>query len=153
MNIAIGADHGGYKLKKALVAYFLAKTKHNVFNTGTFSEQRCDYPEFAKEIAKLILTRRAKMGILICKTGLGMSMAANRQKGIRAALCNNIKMAKSSRQHNNANILVLGANYVTEDLAKRMCDVFIKTKFLGGRHARRVRKMEGHRVTFTVPKR
>jgi len=70
-------------------------------------------------------------------------MAANRQKGIRAALCNNIKMAKSSRQHNNANILVLGANYVTEDLAKGMCDVFIKTRFLGGRHARRIRKMEG----------
>ena len=145
MKIAIGADHGGYKLKKALIVY-LKKTKHNILDAGTFSEARCDYPRFAGQVAKSISTKRAKMGILICKSGLGMTMAANRIKGIRAALCHNIGMVKSSRQHNNANILVLGANYLKEDLAKRMCGTFIKTKFLGGRHTRRVRMIERQRI-------
>ncbi len=141
MEIAIGADHGGYKLKEALIVY-LRKQGHSVFDEGAFSDKSCDYPEFARRVVKLVLARKAKMGILICKTGLGMSMAANRVKGIRAALCHNARMVKSSRQHNNANILVFGANYTKKTQAKGMCDVFLKEKFLGGRHARRIRKME-----------
>lgn len=141
MNIAIGTDHGGYKLKEALIIY-LKRKRHNVFDVGTFSDKRCDYPEFSREVTKLILARKAKRGILICKSGLGMSIVANRIRGIRAALCHNIKTVKAGRQHNDANILVLGADYVKENLAKHMCDVFIKEKFLGGRHARRVKRIE-----------
>ena len=141
MNIAIGADHGGYKLKKALIVY-LRKQGHNVLDEGTFSDKSCDYPEFARRVVRLVSARKAKSGVLICKTGLGMSMAANRVKGIRAALCHDVKTVKSGRQHNDANVLVLAANYIKHTQAKRMCDVFLKEKFLGGRHARRVKKME-----------
>ena len=141
MKIAIGADHGGYKLKETLAAY-LKKKRHSVRDTGTFSEESCDYPKFAKATVKLILTKKAKSGILICKSGLGMSMAANRYKGIRAALCHGVKAAKLSRLHNDANILVLGTGFVKKDRAKHICDVFLNNKFLGGRHARRVRKIE-----------
>jgi ribose 5-phosphate isomerase B len=141
VKIAIGADHGGYKLKASLITY-LKKAKYSVFDAGAFNEESCDYPDFADKVTRLILQRKAKFGILICKSGLGMSMSANRKQGIRAALCQNIKMVKSSREHNNANILVLGATYTGADLAKRMCSAFLNTKFLGGRHARRVKKME-----------
>ena len=141
MKIAIGADHGGYKLKQLLMPY-LRRKRYSVIDLGTYSEERCDYPIFVKRATKLLLNKKVKMGILICKSGLGMSMAANRTKGIRAALCHNVKMARTSRQHNDANILVLGANYVKENLAKRMCDVFLNGKFLGGRHARRVKQID-----------
>ncbi|MBN1405293.1 MAG: ribose 5-phosphate isomerase B [Candidatus Omnitrophica bacterium] len=141
MRIAIGSDHGGYQLKEALISY-LKKNAHNAIDAGPFNDESCDYPDFAGRVVKLILTKRVKMGILICKSGLGMSMAANRYKKIRAALCFNNQMAASARQHNDANILVLGAKYVTESSARQIAGTFIKTKFLGGRHARRVKKLD-----------
>ncbi len=141
MKIVIGSDHGGYKLKNSLIIY-LSKKQHAIFDVGAFSDESCDYPDFAKRAARILLQKKSKRGILICKSGLGMSMAANRIKGIRAALCHNVKMVKSSRQHNDANVLVFGANYTKELAAKRMCDIFIKEAFSGGRHARRVKKIE-----------
>lgn len=144
MRIAIGADHGGYKLKQALMQY-LKKKRHKVIDTGTFSEESCDYPLFAKNVSKLVSAKKVKMGMLICKSGLGMSIAANRTKGIRAALCHNLEMTKFSRQHNDANILVIGAKYVKKDLAKRMSDVFVKEKFSRGRHLRRINMIDRSR--------
>ncbi len=141
VKIAIGADHGGYKLKQALIQH-LKKKRHKVIDAGAFSEESCDYPLFAKNVSKLVSAKKVKMGMLICKSGLGMSIAANRAKGIRAALCHNVEMAKSSRRHNDANILVIGAKYVKKGIAKRMSDVFVKEKFSGGRHLRRINMID-----------
>ena len=140
-KIAIGADHGGYRLKQAITAH-LVKNKFEVFDAGTYNQESCDYPIFAKRVAKLIINKKAASGILICKSGIGMSMTANRFKTIRAALCRDIKSAKLSRQHNDANILVMGSGFTKKDLAKKIINVFLKTKFEGGRHKRRVKKME-----------
>ncbi|MBN1405817.1 MAG: ribose 5-phosphate isomerase B [Candidatus Omnitrophica bacterium] len=141
MNIAIGSDHAGYKLKNFITAY-LVKNKNIVFDVGTFTEESCDYPEFAKKAARLILSKKAKSGVLICKSGIGMTMAANRHKGIRAALCRDIKSARLSREHNNANILVLGSAFTKKEPAKKICGIFLKTKFAEGRHLRRIRSLD-----------
>lgn len=141
VNIAIGADHGGFKLKQALISYLIEK-QYNIFDAGVYQNKRCDYPDFSKRVTKMVSNREAQLGILICKSGIGMSIAANRIKGMRAALCHNTSCAKYAKRHNNANILVLGSNYVKRDLAKRIFDIFTKEKFVGGRHARRVKKLD-----------
>lgn len=144
MKIAIGADHGGFKLKEVLKK-FLKKKGHRVKDFGTYSEESYDYPivgfELSKAVARKIFTR----GILICKTGVGMSIVANKIRGVRAALCDRIDVARSSRMHNDANVLILAANIVSAAKAKRIVDVWLSTPALGGRHRRRVgqiRKME-----------
>lgn len=145
MRIAIGSDHGGFKLKQDLVKYFKQK-KYCVIDVGCFSDESCDYPKYSYAAAELVGTKKADRGIVICKSGIGNSIVANKLKGVRAALCINIAQARSSREHNDANVLVLGALFVKENTAKRMASLWLKTKFLGGRHARRVeqiKKIEG----------
>ena len=145
MRIIIGADHGGYKLKGTLIK-FLRSKGHTVKDMGTFSEEPCDYPMIGYETAKLVGAKSYPRGILICKTGIGMSMVANKVRGVRAALCDRLDIARSSREHNDSNVLVFAANIVTGGKAKKILDVWLKTKHLGGRHARRVneiKKIEG----------
>ncbi len=140
MKIAIGADHGGYKLKETLVG-FLKKKGHTVKDFGTFSEESCDYPVIGYKVGKGVGARRYSRGIIICKTGLGMSMVANKIKGVRAALCDRVDIARSSRQHNDANVLVLAANIVSAKKAKTITSVWLSTRALGSRHRRRVRQI------------
>ena len=134
----IASDHAGFILKEKLKVY-LEKKGIPVKDLGTYSAQRCDYPEYAYALAKSISAGNALRGILICKSGIGSSIVANRLSGVRAALCYNLKATKLSRQHNDSNVLVLGAAFVKADLAKRMVWAWLNTKFLGGRHLRRVK--------------
>ena len=141
MRIIIGSDHGGFKLKEKLKA-FLVKKGYRIKDVGCFNQGSCDYPEFAYGVARQVSKGRFEKGILICKSGIGNSIAANKVKGARAALCYNLKAAKLSRRHNDANVLVLGALFVNEALAKRMTSLWLKTEFEGGRHSRRVRQIK-----------
>jgi ribose 5-phosphate isomerase B len=140
MKIAIGADHGGFKLKEELVK-FLKKNSHIVKDFGAFSSQGCDYPAIGYEVANSVGEKRFQRGILICKTGIGMSIVANKVKGVRAALCDRIDIACSSRKHNDANVLVFAANIVSDDMAKKILKVWLSTPALGGRHRRRVKQI------------
>ena len=137
MKIAIGSDHRGFGLKKILTAY-LEKKGHVVVDMGTHSEDSCDYPEFALKVARSVAAKKSDRGILICNSGIGMAMAANTVAGVRAANCFNLSTARYSREHNDANVLVFGAAFVTTALAKRMAGIWLSTSFAGGRHARRV---------------
>lgn len=140
MKIAVGCDHGGYLLKNKLIDY-LRQKGHNILDVGCFSPKRCDYPEFGYRVARLVSKRVADRGILICKTGIGYSIVANKVRGVRAALCYTVALARSSRAHNNANVLVLAAVYTDQAKAKRITSVWLRTKAEGGRHARRVRQI------------
>jgi len=141
MKISIGSDHGGFQLKEKIVA-FLRKKGFEILDFGTDSPESCDYPLIAYEVAKSVSKKKADKGILVCKTGIGNSIAANKVKGIRAALCYNIKAAELSRRHNDSNVLVLGALFADIAKAKDIINVWLKTKFEGGRHARRVKQIE-----------
>lgn len=141
MKIAIGSDHGGFQLKEK-IAGFLRKKGYKVLDFGTDSLESCDYPLIACEVAKSVAKKKADKGILVCKTGIGNSIVANKVKGIRAALCYNIKAAELSRRHNNSNVLVLGALFTDIAKAKDIMGVWLKTKFEGGRHTRRVKQIE-----------
>ncbi len=141
MRIAIGADHGGYKLKTHL-AEFLKKKGHSVKDFGTFSEESCDYPVIGYNVGKAVGRKKFARGILICKTGIGMSIVANKARGVRAALCDRIDIARSSRQHNDTNVLVLAANIVSSRKAKQIVGVWLSTRALGSRHRRRVDQMK-----------
>lgn len=139
-KIVIGSDHGGFRLKEKLKS-FLTKKGYEVKDVGCFNQESCDYPEFAYCVARDVSKGRFEKGILICKSGIGNSIAANKVKGVRAALCYNLKATQLSRQHNDANLLVLGALFVKEALAKRMVNLWLNTEFEGGRHLRRVRQI------------
>lgn len=141
MRIVIGADHGGFKLKESLVE-FLRSQGHAVKDMGAFSEESCDYPLIGYEVAKLVAVRAYPKGILICKTGIGMSMVANKVRGARAALCDSMDIAISSKQHNDSNILVFAANVVTPNEAKKILEAWLSAKHLGSRHAKRVRQIK-----------
>ena len=141
MKVVIGSDHRGVKLKQQVIDY-LQKKGHNVVDVGPNSESSTDYPKFAKKVTSFVVKRKADRGILICFSGLGMSMAANKIKGIRAANCLNPTMARYSREHNNANVLVMAAGFVKEKLAKRILHVWLKTEFAGGRHLRRIKMFD-----------
>lgn len=140
MKIGIGSDHRGFKLKESLKA-FLAKTKHRVFDFGVFDESPADYPDAAFALTKDLQKKKIERGILICGSGLGMSIAANKVKGIRATLCLNEKMAKMARNHNDSNVLALAANFTTFAKAKLILRVWLKEEFEGGRHLRRIQKI------------
>ena len=140
-KLLIASDHAGFALKKKLLSY-LDKKGISVQDLGTYSEERCDYPVYAYTLAKKISSGEAQRGILICKSGIGNSIVANRLRGVRAALCDNLKIVKLSREHNDSNVLVLGSAFVTADLAKKMITVWLNTKFLGGRHLRRVKLID-----------
>jgi len=135
--IAIGSDHGGFKLKEVLIEY-LEKNNIKYKDFGTYSEQSCDYPLIAVEVAKKVASGEFEKGILICGTGIGMSIAANKVKGIRAALCHDVFSAKATRRHNDANILTCGERVIGTGLFLEIVDAFLKTQFEGGRHQRRI---------------
>jgi len=137
-KLLIASDHAGFVLKEKLKAY-LDKKGFTVKDLGTYSKERCDYPEYAYNLAKDVSSGKYKRGVLICKSGIGNSIVANKLPGVRAALCYSLKTAKLSREHNDSNILVLGSAFVNADLAKRMVIAWLNTKFLGGRHLKRVK--------------
>lgn len=136
--IAIGCDHGGYKLKEEIKKYFEEK-EIAYKDMGCMNEERVDYPNIAEEVAKQVQSGDCEKGILICRSGIGMSMVANKFKGIRCALCHNEFTAKFSRLHNNANVLAMGADDVTVNEAICMIRMWIATEFEGGRHEERVK--------------
>ena len=138
--IAIASDHGGYQLKEHLKAYLAAKGI-TCEDFGTNSADSCDYPDFAVPAAQAVASGQCEMGIVICTTGIGISISANKVKGIRCALCGDILSAELTRRHNNANMLALGAGITGPMVAERIVDVFLSTGFEGGRHQRRVDKM------------
>ncbi len=138
MKIAIGADHAGFRLKNLIKDHF---KEHSFVDVGTHSEDSCDYPDFAQLVGEEVAAGRVDAGIVICGTGIGISISANKVKGIRAALCTNEFMAEMSRRHNNANVLALGARVIGDDLALRIVKVWLNTGFDGGRHERRVEKI------------
>ena len=139
-SFVIGADHAGYKLKEE-VKKFLLKKGRNVLDIGTKNTESVDYPDYALLMSKKIGNDKKKFGVLICGSGIGMNMAANRYKNIRAALCYNIKTSKLSRMHNNANVISIGPRLTKKNIALKCITVFEKTKFSGGRHLRRVKKI------------
>lgn len=141
MKIVIGNDHAGVEFKQTILKH-LENQGYEVINVGTDSLDSVDYPDIAKEVSKIVLSGEAKFGILICGTGIGISIAANKIEGIRAALSHNEFTARLSRLHNNANIVALGARVIGDELGKAIVDTFITTEFEGGRHARRVEKIE-----------
>ena len=140
-TILIASDHGGFALKESLKPY-LENKGFDVRDLGAFSEESCDYPEFAYCLASKIGKGKFKRGILICKSGIGNSIVANRVPGARAALCVNEKCARLSRAHNDSNILVLGSFFVSVNQAKKITDIWLKTKFEGGRHKRRLNQIK-----------
>lgn len=140
-NIIIGSDHVGFRLKGQLKTY-LEKKGFRVKDVGTYSPERCDYPLIAYELAKNISRGRYKSGILICKSGIGNSIVANKLSNVRAALCYNVKAARLSREHNDANILILGAAFVSRDESKRIVSAWLNTSFLGGRYKKRLNQIK-----------
>ena len=141
--IAIGSDHGGYALKKALMAH-LDKRGLEYKDFGTYSEASCDYPVYAKAVAHAVACGECERGILICGTGIGMSMVANKIPGIRAAVCGDCFSAEATREHNDANILCMGGRVVGEGLALKIADIFLDTPFSNDeRHVRRISRIEG----------
>lgn len=140
-TILIASDHAGFNLKEKIKNY-LARQGLTVKDLGTCSKERCDYPEFAYNLAKEVSSAKFKMGILICKSGVGNSIVANRLPGVRAALCYNVKAAKLSREHNDSNVLVLGSAFVNEELAKKITRVWLSTRFKGGRYQRRLNQIK-----------
>ena len=140
MRIALGADHRGFALKEELKVWLGARG-HSVTDCGPASADRVDYPDYAFRVAAAVARHRAERGILICSTGIGMSIAANRFPRVRAALCSSERLARLSREHNDANVLCLGADFVSGAEARRIVGVWLKAEFAGGRHARRVRKL------------
>ena len=141
--IGIGADHGGFELKRAIIKHLEAKgLEYKDF--GTDSPVSCDYPEYCKAVANAVAAGQCDRGIIICGTGIGISISANKVKGIRAAVCTDCFMAEATRSHNDANILALGARVVGEGLALKIVDTFLETPFSGdSRHIRRIEKIEG----------
>lgn len=138
--IAIGCDHGGYRLKEQ-IKEFLDKKGKEYHDFGCYSEESVDYPVYAEKVAKAIVKGEADSGILVCTTGLGISIAANKVKGIRAAVCTNEYCTEMTRRHNNANILCLGGAVVSEEEALKITEIFLNTDFEGGKHLRRVNQI------------
>ena len=140
-TIVIAADHAGYALKSVLKAELVA-AGYEVTDIGTDSEESVDYPDFAHRLAAMITAGDAPLGVLVCGTGIGMSMTANRHPGVRAALCHDGLSARLARQHNDANVLALGARLIGIETAKDCLHAFLATDFAGGRHRRRVDKID-----------
>ena len=135
--IAIGSDHGGFQLKQEIMRH-LEASGYAFRDFGTYSEESCDYPVYGEAVARAVASGEFERGILICGTGIGISISANKVKGVRAALCGDCYSAEMTRRHNDANILALGARVLGTGLALMIVDTFLATEFEGGRHARRV---------------
>ena len=138
--IALGSDHAGFPLKSALVAYLL-ESGRRVVDLGVHGTDRVDYPDYGYAVADAVLAGQAALGVVVCGTGIGISIAANRRPGIRAALCHDVTTARMARAHNDANILALGGRMIGEGLATEMLGVFLSTAYEGGRHDIRIAKL------------
>ena len=137
---AIGSDHGGYELKQAVMAH-LKERGVEFRDYGTFSTDSCDYPDYGEAVARAVASGECERGIVVCGTGIGISIAANKVHGIRCALCGDCFSAQRAREHNDANVLALGARVLGPGLALKIVDTFLDAEFQGGRHARRVAKI------------
>ncbi len=142
MKILIASDHGGFKLKEHLKTYF-KKQNYEFEDMGTYNEKSVDYPIYASKVAKRVPNEDNTLGVLICGTGIGISIAANKHKGVRAALVDSVTMARLSREHNNANIVCMGGRTTGSLIAEEIIETFINTKFEAGRHQRRIDLLEG----------
>ena len=136
----IASDHAGYKLKEDIKNYLIDK-KMSVFDIGPYNGNSVDYPDYAKKLGNRIKLKKSDVGILVCGSGTGMAISANKIKSIRAAVCYNTKSTRLSRQHNNANIIALGSRLTKKNLSLKLVEIFFNTKFEGGRHLRRVKKI------------
>lgn len=141
MKIALGCDHGGYELKEKVKSH-LEKKGYEVLDLGCHSTESVNYPVYGKAVGEAVAKKEADYGVVICGTGIGISIAANKVKGVRAALCMNTTMARLTREHNDANVLAFGARMVGDVLAFEMVDTFLTTAFEGGRHVARVEMLE-----------
>lgn len=141
LPIAIGSDHAGFEYKEAIKKMLIANG-WQVEDKGTYSADSTDYPDYAHPVAEMVASGKAATGVLVCGSGEGVCMTANKHKGIRAALCWNEEVASLTRQHNNANIICIGARFSTIEQAEKMVNVFLTTPFEGGRHERRVEKID-----------
>ena len=140
-KIAIGSDHGGFEYKEEIKKHLVEKG-YDVIDVGTFSKESCDYPLIAQNLTQKIIDNELEKGILICGTGIGMSIAANKVKGIRAALCGDTFSARATRAHNNSNVLCLGQRVIGIELAFDIVDIWLSTEFDGGRHQKRIDMLE-----------
>lgn len=140
MRIFIGSDHAGLALKEHVGSY-LERSGHDVIDVGTHSEESVDYPDYAREVARAVASGDADVGVLVCGTGLGMEIAANKVRGVRAVQAMDPELAIMARKHNDANVLTLAGRYTDPATAERIVDAFVNTAFEGGRHARRVSKI------------
>lgn len=141
MRIALGSDHAGFKLKENVKDY-LKGEGHEVLDVGCDNEERCDYPDYAAQVAKTVSQGKAECGVLVCGSGIGMCMSANKMKGIRAAVLRTEADARLSREHNDANVACLGSRITKPDDAQKLLDTFLNTSFEGGRHIARLAKVE-----------
>ena len=139
-KICISSDHAGFNLKEDIKNSLINK-KISVFDLGPYEKKPVDYPDYAKKLANRIRLKKSDVGILVCGSGTGMAISANKIKTIRAAVCYNVKSTYLSRQHNNANIIALGARLTKKSLSLKLVEIFLKTKFQGGRHLKRVKKI------------
>ena len=139
-KIVLASDHAGFKLKEN-IKFYLRKKMNKVIDLGTNSTDSVDYPDYAHLLSKKMKKNNNQFGILVCGTGIGMDITANRHKNIRAALCYNVKSAKLSREHNNANVITLGARLTKKKVALKCVNVFLNTDFKGGRHLKRIKKI------------
>ena len=139
-KICISSDHAGYKIKE-FVKDFVIKEDLSIIDLGPFDDKSVDYPDYAKKVSRRITKKKSEIGILVCGSGTGMAITANKLRGIRAAVGYNIKSTQLSRQHNNANILCLGSRLTKKKIIKKIVAIFLKTKFEGGRHNRRIKKI------------
>ena len=139
-KIFLSSDHAGYKLKE-IIKFHLDKKKIKYTDLGPFNDHRVDYPEYAHKVAKKVKISNNHAGILVCGSGLGMNMAANKHKNIRAAQCFNVKSSKLSRLHNDANIITLGSRLLSKNIVLKCVNIFLNTKFEGGRHTKRIKKI------------
>ena len=140
MKIALGCDHGGYDLKE-FIKGVVEKLGHEYEDFGCYSLDSCDYPDFGAAAARAVSEGKCDMGIVVCTTGIGISITANKVKGIRCGHCADCLQAELTRKHNNANMMAIGAGFTGTNMAERMVEVFLSTEFEGGRHERRVNKM------------
>lgn len=140
MKVVIASDHGGFRLKQEIIKHL--KSKNIEYEDyGTFSDESVDYPDYGEKVGEAVVSGKFDRGIVICGTGIGISIAANKVPGVRAALCHDCFSAKASREHNDANVLALGERVIGVELAKMIVDIWLETEFLGGRHERRVCKI------------
>ena len=139
-TVCIASDHAGFDLKEEIKNHLIDKNI-SIFDIGPYNNNSVDYPDYAKKLANRIKLKKSDVGILVCGSGTGMAISANKIKSIRAAVCYNLKSTRLSRQHNNANIIALGSRLTNKAISLKLVEIFLKTKFEGGRHLRRIKKI------------